>query len=156
MNNAFSQMVSIIIAVIIMCFMPLCFLYGRIDNLRQIYVLTETEYFIDSICNTGFVSKEMYDGYIRAIGNKGAVYEVDITRETPVYTLTDTGYELSKDYYGNEEIVSEIEESGRYYFSQGDFVRAQVKKVSDINVFSIFGNEVRECYYGGQIKYEAY
>ena len=47
MNNAFSQIVSIIIAVIIMCFMPLVFLQGRMDNLRQIYVFTETQYFIE-------------------------------------------------------------------------------------------------------------
>ncbi|MCR5785538.1 MAG: hypothetical protein K6G40_07855 [Eubacterium sp.] len=156
MNNAFSQIVSIIIAALILFLMPLSFLYGRTDNLRQMYVMTQTEYFVDSVCNTGFLSKEMYEQYLRSISDKGAVYTVEITRETPVYTYTSEGYEKSYEYYDTDEIVAALECGERYYFFKGDFIRAEVIKVSDINVFTRKFSKGTECYCGGQIKYETY
>lgn len=156
MNNAFSAVVSILVAAIIFTFLPLMLIYERMDSVRQMYALTETEYFVDSICNTGFLSEDMYKQFIKSLGDKGGVYKVEITQEVNTYIPADDGYDRCKEYYDEEDMIAVFENNENYYFSRDDYIRVIVTRLSSVNPFTRANEPMTECYYGGQIKYEAY
>ncbi len=156
MNNAFSAVVSIVVAVIVFTFLPLMLIYERMESVRQMYALTETEYFVDSICNTGFLSEDMYLQYLKSLEGKGGVYKVEITQEVNAYTESVYGYEKTKEYYDEDDMMQVFARDENYYFSRDDYIRVIVTRLSSVNPFARSKEPMTECYYGGQIKYEAY
>lgn len=104
------------------------------DAITLIYVTNETSKFVDSIKNTGFLSRTMYMDYINKIDNTNNLYNIEITHShkivEPIYDET-TGIFLDDfdTYYINtyqDEIFDAFDQGEDYYFSHGDYISVTV------------------------------
>jgi hypothetical protein len=128
--NAFSKIVAIFIAIIIMFIAPLLYMAQKQDTISQTYVSNETTNFIDSIKNTGVLSAETYQAFIGKIDVTNNLYNIEIVHAhkvvEPIY-YENTGLFLDDydTYYINtyqEDILATFDEGKDYYFSQGDYI----------------------------------
>lgn len=119
----------------------------------QQYVTTETTYLLDSVRNLGFLSKNMYEQYVKKIELGNNLYEVELTHYHLVLYVTneeglvdgaeplvDTefleGIELSQKtkgyncYYTADimEAIYNEKDNYRYDFNQNDYVTIKVRR----------------------------
>jgi hypothetical protein len=132
--NSFSKIIAFLLAAIIMFIGPLLYMAQKQDAITLAYVSNETGKFVDSIKNTGFLSRSVYMDYIRKIDITNHLYDIEITHShkivEPVYDEA-TGMFLNDfdTYYINtyeDEIFEAFDRAEDYYFSHGDFVSVTV------------------------------
>ncbi|WP_455717365.1 hypothetical protein [Anaerosporobacter sp.] len=183
--NAFSKIVGILIAVVLMFLCPIQYTAQKQDILMQQYVTTETSYFIDSVRNLGYVTKQMYEEYMRKIDLGNNLYDVELTHYHVVY-YKEEGEQVDADYNETSYYVGEKEETYRrymcyytpdileqlytkeseysYLMSQDDYLTIKVKQKNNT-----LGKRLQELFlgtdytdgnyvtiYGGLIRDEAY
>ncbi len=143
--DSFGRMIEIIITVILLFLVPIQYMAIRQDSICQSYVTTETAYFVDSVRNTGFVTKGMYQTFLRKLSGTSQVYEVELNHYRRVIDLTDENY--SEYYQGiyTQDIIEGMEELGRegYLFGRGDFFSVKV-----VNVNKTLGTRMQELFTG--------
>ena len=61
MSDAFSKMVAILLAVVMMYIVPVFYMREEADRLRQTYILETIVSFTDGVRNTGILGKKDYD-----------------------------------------------------------------------------------------------
>lgn len=94
--------------------------------INQTYITTATTYLVDSTRNLGYMSKEMYETYLKTLNHTGNTYEIDMTHYQ--YTL-EYEEDYSKHYFTTYEdtILEKIfGEQEKYFFRQGDYFMVQV------------------------------
>lgn len=112
--NAFGKIVSILIAVILLFLCPTQYMAQKQDILMQQYVTTETSYFIDSSRNLGYITKQMYEEYMRRIELGNNLYEVELIHYHVVY-YKEAGEQVDSDYNEMSVYSGEEEETYRRY-----------------------------------------
>lgn len=140
------------------------------DAITLIYVTNETSKFVDSIKNTGFLSRTMYMDYINKIDNTNNLYNIEITHShkivEPIYDET-TGIFLDDfdTYYINtyqDEIFDAFDQGEDYYFSHGDYISVTVvnrtKTLATKLMELLYHHDIQEeqilVTYGGMIRDE--
>lgn len=135
MPNALGKIVVILFSVLLFFILPILYLSQKQDVINQNYVMTETVKFVDSIKNQGYLTKNMYDSYIKKIDETNNVYTVEIEHShktiSPLYDEDSKQFldDISTNYYSTyeEDILKELYEgSGTYTFSQGDYISVKV------------------------------
>lgn len=165
--NSLSKIISIIIAVILMFIFPIEYMAIKQDMLHQIYVTAQTTYIVDCTLNLGYLTKQMYEEYLKNLNLTGNIYDINITYyKYNINNLSDTNEDYSENYYGiySEDVKEVIYSDGEYRFVKGDFLSFQVK-----NLNKTFATKIQELLfgrtlpteqivttYGGMIKDEAY
>lgn len=132
--NSFSKIIAFLLAVIIMFIGPLLYMAQKQDAISQNYISKETSQFVDSIKNTGFISREMYQAFITKIDLTNNLYNIEIVHShkivEPLYD-ENTGIFLKnyRIYYRNtyqDEILDTFDQGKEYYFDRGDYISATV------------------------------
>ena len=85
MNDIFGKVVSLFLAAIILFGMPLVYMNERVKTAEQLYLLTEVTHFVDSVCNTGYVSGQMLRSFHMDLSTKSSLYQIRISHEQPEY-----------------------------------------------------------------------
>lgn len=165
--NAFGKMAELLVTICLLFFVPLQYMAAKQDIINQIYVTSETSYFVDSVRNLGYMNKEMYETFVRKIHCTGNTYKIEMNHYK--YVLEPFGDSYRGHYYGSygEEIREKIYSEGKdreYLFHQGDYFVLKVK-----NKNKTFGNRMQEMFmrikspteqiyvvYGGAIRDEIY
>lgn len=157
MNNGFSQMVAILVAVSLFFFLPLIYVMERTKMASQMYLLTESMELVDSVCNTGFLTGEMYDTFLKKVSQKNELYEIEFLHETKNYVLNETGdFEVFSEFYDEKDILNALEKENEYDFQKNDFLKIIIRKTSK-GLFDWYEPEQSILvYYGGMIRYENY
>lgn len=164
--HGFEKMVEIIVTVILLFLVPLQYAGAKADVVSRSYVMTETAYFVDSVRNTGCLTTQMYQEYLKKLAVTGQVYDIEITHYQKLLNETESGYQTY--YHGvyTEELLKQLfSEEDRYEFLPGDFIRLQVKSKSPsfAEKFSLFfrAEAVKnaafqevQVIYGGRIRNE--
>lgn len=137
----------------------------------QQYVTTETTYFLDSVRNLGYITKNMYEQYKKNIGIGNGLYDVELTHYHLVLYATEEaelsdarqGYDC---YYTSDILASVYNESNQYcyQFNQNDYVTIKVRRknpslaqrMQELILGSDYGNQDYVTIYGGMIRDEAY
>ena len=61
MENAFGRIVSIMVCVVLMFIIPFMYAEKRTEYVQQLYVTEKTVEFVDSVRNTGRITKDMLE-----------------------------------------------------------------------------------------------
>lgn len=167
--NIASKYIAIILAVILMFFVPLNSMAQREDEIVQAYVTQETVRFTDAIKNNGYLTGDMYLSFTQNLSKTDNIYEIDLTYEhrviNPVYSedgvfqdKTATNYENT---YSEDIKKALFQEEGIYYFQQGDYISVSVKNrektlsaklkellyridMPDTQIYATYGGEIRD------------
>ena len=157
MNDIFGKIVSIFLACGIFFRLPLVYMNERANTAEQLYLLTETTHFVDSVCNVGKIDEQMLQRFYDSIARDNVVYEIKVLHETGDYAY-DTGkdsYERVSRYYDEEDIWNALRQGQDYYFYRGDFLRVTILRVSGYALFPQ-NDQTLNIQYGGTVKYEAF
>lgn len=158
MNDIFGKVLSLFLAVIILFGMPLVYMNERAKTAEQLYLLTEVTHFVDSTCNTGYVSGRMLRSLYGSLAQKSAAYRIQITHEQPeyVYDEADGGYVRCETFHDENDIWDCVEQGQRYLFQRGDFLTVTVERQAGFVLLAGQTDRTVSIRYGGTVKYEAY
>lgn len=158
MNDIFGKLVSIFLAVSIFFGLPLVYMSERAKTAEQLYLLTETTHFVDSVCNTGKISSQMIHSFYGTLAKKSSVYEISVSHEQPEYVYDEASgvYERCLAYRDETDIWAAVEQAGDYFFNRGDFFVVTVTKQAGFYFPSIYKDSTVSIRYGGTVKYETY
>lgn len=146
MSDAFSKMVAILLAVVMMYIVPVFYMREEADRLRQTYILETIVSFTDGVRNTGILGKKDYDVLMDELGGLNEIYTLELTHCISRMENTTNVSEYYVDRYYNEQILSVFETGEDYYLKKADYLKVVVK---DRNKDII-------AWYGGSVRYEAY
>ncbi|MFV0342608.1 MAG: hypothetical protein ACK5JH_06900 [Anaerocolumna sp.] len=168
--DSFSKIVAIFLAVILLFIAPILYMAQKQDSISQLYVSTETTKFIDSIKNSGYVSKNMYADFIKKIDKTGNIYQIKIThsheRVEPLVDVTtnDILQDYSVYFYNTyeDEIFDAFDQDKDYRFDRGDYISIQVSNLNKTTAVSLLENILSKdledtqivVSYGGMIRDE--
>lgn len=158
MSDVFGKVCSIFLAVIILFGMPLIYMNERAKTAEQMYLLTEATHFVDSVCNTGFISGQMLRTFYASLACDAAVYEVAFVHEQPEYVFDEAAdhYVLCETYHDEEDIRRQVELGSDYFFNRGDFLLITIEKKAGFSLIPDIKDHTVSIRYGGTVKYEAY
>ena len=147
MENAFGRIVSIMVCVVLMFIIPFMYAEKRTEYVQQMYVTEKTVEFVDSVRNTGRITKDMLELYKRQIDGLSGRRQIKMTHVIHGVSgkeQTDTEYDIS-------DIEREIYENNRDYgFRKDEYFKVLVLKSGK------YGSADAVCTYGGYIRNETY
>lgn len=163
MNDSYGRIVSIWIGCILMFLLPVSFYAWQQVQLEQMYILTETAYFVDSVRNTGRLTSTMMKDYEDKLSFGTNSYIIELEHAGMTYRNPKYGYEPQRECYYTMQIREILENTGEYDFHQEDFFlvrvrekgRSMAKRLSGMFLDRmLYGEEDIIVYYGGMIRYE--
>lgn len=136
--NAFSKVVAIIVACILMFIFPVYSMSNKADDVVETYVDDKTATLVDTIRNTGKLTKEMYDTFSKQLSGTDNLYDIKITHQHAMYypVYDDSGVatgdvELVYENIYQDTILEEVlNGSGVYRFSVGDYISVVIKNTN--------------------------
>lgn len=168
MGDTLSTVFMILIAIIVMFFFPLMDTWERQDDLSYMAVYTATVDFVDAVRNTGVLTRDMYESFLKQIAGTSNTY--DVVMEHREYAVVPDGENSSQVIYINH-YSSEIEnklyatasatdDESLYWFDKGDYFYVSVKNTNKTQATMMEQNTfgtVLDSFkigvpYGGQIK----
>lgn len=158
MNDVFGKVISILLAVAVFFVMPMCYMQERMKSASQMYLLAECTGFIDSVCNTGFISRQMLQQFYRELGQVNGICKVQLVHETKelVYVESEDSFRQISTYHDESDIYEQLESGGRYLFGKNDFVKVVVCCEGGFSLFPWQEDPTQNVSYGGVVRYEAY
>ena len=94
--------------------------FGWAKSAEQMYLLTVNTEFVDSICNTGFLTMEMYQQFYKEISAASGIYEVHMYREQKDIVLEQGDYSYESIFFDEKDMLAELEKNRVYEFESGD------------------------------------
>lgn len=135
MSQSFGNIVAVFIASIIFFILPVYICAEKQDLYMQSYVWEETAEFSEMVKNNGYLTKNMYETFLKNLQVANQSYSIHMTHRHrsfyPVYDLngvfTD---EVRADYinFYEDEMLDTIYKNNKdYIFSQGDYFSIEVQ-----------------------------
>ena len=162
MSDILGRVLGIFLAVSLLFLVPAMYFAERRETVEQLYLITETANFVDTVRMTGRLTRENYENFQSKLGNLPEIYEVKMTgRHQRIELLEQILYLRQEEFY-EQQIVEQLEKEGEYCFDEGDFFRVELVKRSSgifkkIRGFLLPDLEVSggvNIYYGGMICYD--
>ena len=156
MDEIFGKVISILLAAMLFCMLPFSAMAQRQKNAAQMYLLSESTRFVDSICNTGFVSEQMLEQFYHQVSVLPQLCEIHIQHESLelVYDEKKEGYEYVSTYHDEEDIWNMVKKQEVYRFSKNDFVQVIITCKSGWSLIPGQEDATMNIRYGGVVKYE--
>ncbi len=146
MSEAFSNIVAILLAVVMMYIVPVFYMDEEADRLKQTYVLETVVAFTDGVRNTGILGRADYDRLVKELSNLGNIYSIELTHCTnSIDDVSGECYYFADEYY-NQQIFEYFERDENYLLAETDYIKVVVRDEEGSIV----------AWYGGSVKYEAY
>lgn len=158
MNDIFGRVIAVLAAAVVFCGMPLMYMKERHKSASQMYLLSESTQFVDNVCNTGFLSLQMWQQFYRQLIPVDGICDIQLMHETKelVYVEEEDTYRQVSTFYDEQDILAVLEQGETYTFARNDFLRITVSVDGGIAVLPWHQDETLNVSYGGVIKYEAY
>lgn len=156
--DSFGRIIEILVTVVLLFLVPVYYVSLRQDAVCQSQVRTETSYFVDSVRNQGYLTRNMYELFLKELDNTGLVYHVELTYYKKVKVLNDEGeYEIHYEAAYTDELLGQE----KIQFQKGGFFKAEVENISkplsakiaemllsvDISerqIYAVYGGAVRD------------
>lgn len=161
MGDSFITIIAIFLAAILMFVFPLMSMSERTDDVSQLSVQTATTEFVDNIRETGKLTADDYDKYLRTLSSTGNSYEVEIQLqkldENPgIKTTQADSMKIGENLYYNlytSQVERDLDDNGKIILKEGDRISVSVKNtnqtISQIlkNFFySLSGNDTYQIF----------
>lgn len=164
MENAFGKIVGIFLAAAVMFGLPVIYMAERQESVQQMFIQTETVYLVDSVRNTGVLTRQMLEEYERKLGITDGICRIELMHMKKVFYLTDDGFEEREERYYTADIRNQVYKEGAYSFGTDDYFKVTVREegrgflYAVRNIFypdqGLAGRLL--SYYGGTVKYEVH
>lgn len=160
MSNGFDKVIGIFLGVLLLFGIPLLYSVERQENLEQMYLLTETTEFVDTVRQTGTLDKKTYERFSEKVAGFSGVHKIIMIYKTETMQVTDGKIALVAEEYYTPQLLEKLEKEGRWDFFQGDFFKVEiVKNTPGIGerILQLVGKEQEEytsplVYYGGRVR----
>lgn len=128
MEDSLITIFSIILAVLLMFIFPLMDTWERQDDISYMSVYANVVEFVDSARNLGYITKDMYDSFIRSVYATGNSYQITLEhRNFELVPSFESGVYVNT--YTNS-IIEKLNSDGRYDMEQGDYFYVSVKNTN--------------------------
>lgn len=162
--NYISHIVGFLIAVLLMFIIPAFRMFWIVDHAILKHVNYETQLFVNTVRHKGYVSKELYENFVRNLAKTMNVYDIEMVHVRKAYVPGNTGeVVVYDDCYPTYYILNAIYNQNQdYKMKIGDeFVVSVVNKTkTGTMVFLDFlgGENIPLIFtrYGGMITNEDY
>ena len=124
------------------------------ESAEQMYLLTVNTEFVDSICNTGFLTMEMYQQFYKEISAASGIYEVHMYREQKDIVLEQGDYSYESIFFDEKDMLAELEKNRVYEFERGDYLKVAIIKKKGWMDFVGSRDSSVNVLYGGTVRYE--
>ena len=156
--DSFGRIIEIIVTVVLLFLVPVYYLSLKQDAVCRVQVQTETAYFVDSVRNQGYLTRNMYELFLKELDRTGQVYDVELTYYKKVEVKNEAGeYETHYESSRMEEFLSKEKAE----FQKGGFFKAEVKNISrplsakitdmvlsvdisDKQIYTVYGGAIRD------------
>lgn len=156
--DSFGKIIEIMVAAVLLFLLPIYYLSLQQDAVCQSQVRTTTAYFVDSVRNQGYMTRNMYELFLRELDNTGQVYNVELTYYKKIEVQNEEeGYETHYEASYTEDLLSEE----RIEFQKGGFFKAEVFNISrplsakitdfllavdisDKRIYTVYGGAIRD------------
>lgn len=148
MEDTFTMIIGIGIAIVLMCVIPLITLADRHDDIAQTEIQSITTDFVNECAKTGKITESSWDTFQSKLNSQGnATYDIDIE----VAIMNPTGAKKSEqlqqgsigmnDYYKEyrTSIEQVLKQDGVYYLKSGDRLTIKVQNSSATSGDTIIG-----------------
>jgi len=158
MNDIFGRVVTLLIAASVLFGSQVISMQERSKSACQMYLLAECTRFVDNVCNTGFLSRNMMQQFYKDMAPVQGICDIKLMHETKelVYVAKRDAFEQVSTYRDEEDISRQLEKGEHYLFARNDFLRVTVCVDGGMCVLPWLEDETENVTYGGVIKYEAY
>lgn len=156
MDDVLGKAVSIFLAAVILCMLPLGYLSERQKVVSQMYVLSESVRLVDGVCNTGFLSEQMLRQFYQRLHAQNLILEVRLVHEAREYVETGDGYQQVSTYFDEEDIRKKLEVQSKYEVARNDFFQVVICGEGGFCMFPWCRDKTINVRYGGAVRYEAY
>lgn len=156
MNDSLGKIFSILIAAVLMVYLPVMAMGERAKTATQLYLLTEETELIDSVCNVGFLNQNMYEQFQNKILRLPGIYEVRITIERKELQYEDEKVSYVSRVWNTDEIEEILRNEELFALYRNDFIRIWVTRKDARQSFLLGMDQTVNVFYGGTVKYEAY
>lgn len=169
MNQSFGQIISILAASIVLFLLPVYLFSQQQDLFVQSYVWEETAEFAEMVKNNGYISKNMYEKYLKALQSTRYLYEIKMTHKHklihPIYDeeghFTDQIHTTYENHSESEILSAIYDKNADYFFRQEDYLSIEVKNktktLAEKMHQALLGREIKNTIsitYGGLIRDE--
>lgn len=125
--DSFGKIIEILVTTVLLFFIPVYYISLRQDAVCQSQVRTETAYFVDAVRNQGYLTRNMYELFLKELDRTGQVYDVELTYYKKIRAENEEGeYEIYYEAVYSDELLSEEKTE----FQKGGFFKAEVENVS--------------------------
>lgn len=162
MGDIWGRMLGILLAVSLLFLLPVLYFAERQETVEQLYLITETADFVDTVRMTGRLTRENYENFQSKLNGLPEMYEIKMTGRHQRIELSSQMLYLHNEEFYEQQIEEQLEQEGNYCFSEGDFFRVElIKKTSGlfekIRGFILSGlsdGSFMNVYYGGMVCYD--
>lgn len=138
MEDTTISIIGIVIASIIMFFVPTILIADRTDDIAQLAVQTATGEFVNEVIRTGKITDHQYKNFISRLASTGNTYDIDmeikILDENTAKKITDADYSKVGNNTTYSIFTSQIETilgtDTELLLKQGDIMSVTVKNDS--------------------------
>ena len=157
MNDAFGKVAAMLLAAVVLCGMPVVYMQERAKTATQMYLLSESTRFVDSVCNIGFISQGMLQQFYQNMQPVNGICRIFIMHETKELAFVDgeDAYEPVSTFYDEKDILKQLEQGKHYEMAKNDFLRVTVCVDGGLRLFPWQKDRTENVCYGGVIRYEA-
>ncbi len=156
--DSFGRVIEILVTVVLLFLVPVYYISLKQDAVCRVQVQTETAYFVDSVRNQGYLTRNMYELFLKELDRTGQVYDVELTYYKRVEVQNEAGeYETHYESSRMEEFLSEEKAE----FQKGGFFKAEVQNISrplsakitdmvlaadisDKQIYTVYGGAIRD------------
>lgn len=178
MGDSLSKIVAIILAVLLLFIFPILNMFENQDNTTQIFVLTQTCEFVDSVRSLGYITPDMYREFVNKLSATNNIYEIEMEhyhqKFDPVYDDPKDAATFKNDFNINywatytDEIMGvlfpESSAGEDYKMSKGDYFKVKVRnrnktaatRIQEILYNTDLSTAKIMVTYGGMVKDENY
>ena len=124
MEDSLSIMFAMIVALVLMFFVPLVDTWELQDNLSYVVTYAAVTDFVDTVRNTGYISPDNYNAFLSNLAATGNTYDV---------TMEHRSFNEDIDAYLNtytNEIVFELDHGNNYKLDKYDYFYVTVKNTN--------------------------
>ncbi|MFZ5988350.1 MAG: hypothetical protein ACOYWZ_14655 [Bacillota bacterium] len=78
MGSSLSKIVALLLSVLLLFIFPILNMFEKQDDTTQVFVLTETTKFVDSVRSLGYITPTMYREFTNKLAATNNIYEIEM------------------------------------------------------------------------------
>lgn len=162
MGDIWGRILEMFLAVSLLFLVPVLYFAERQETVEQLYLITETADFVDTVRMTGRLTKETYENFQLKLSGLPEIYEVKMTGKHQRIEISEQTLYLRQEEFYEKQMIEQLEKEGTYCFNEGDFFRVELikrssgiwERIRGLLLPDLENSGGVKVYYGGMICYD--